>query len=151
MNDRQPDNQSEMPSHRRAFSWLLALLLPAFAVTLALVYPIEETAYDAAAIHMPRSVIFSAARTDGWLIPRWTPELNAGLGSPVFSFYSPLPYLGMDLLNRLGMPHQIGWRMLNALALVMAATGAFGLGLALFKRADAALAGAAAFVCTRPT
>ncbi len=130
---------------RAVFSWMLALLLPLFAVYLAVAYPIEESAYDAAAIHIPRSVVFSAARSDGGLIPRWTPELNAGLGSPVFSFYSPLPYLLMDLLNHFGIPHPIGWRVLVALALELASAGAFGLGLALFGRADVALAGAAGF------
>ena len=127
------------------FSWVLALLLPLFAIYPALAYPIEEIAYDAAAIHIPRSVVFSAARSDGGLIPRWTPHLNAGLGSPVFLFYSPLPYLTMDLLNGLGIPHPIGWRVLVALALELASAGAFGLGVALFRRADVALAGAASF------
>ena len=130
---------------RPAFSWLLALLLPSFAVYLALTWPIEEIAYDAAAIHIPRSVVFSSSRADGWVIPRWTSEMNAGLGSPVFSFYSPLPYLLMDLLDRLGIPHPIGWRLLVALALALASAGAFGLGLALAGRADVALAAAAGF------
>ena len=52
----------------------------------------------------------------------------------------------MDLLNQIGIPHPIGWRVLVALALELAAAGAFGLGLALFGRADVALAGAACYI-----
>jgi hypothetical protein len=70
---------------------MLALLLPLFVVYLAVAYPIEESAYGAAAIRIPRSAVFSAARSDGGLIRRWTPDLCAKLGSPVFLFYSPCP------------------------------------------------------------
>ena len=34
---------------RAVYSWVLALLLPLFAVYVAVAYPIEESAYDAAA------------------------------------------------------------------------------------------------------
>ncbi len=129
----------------RIFSWTLAILLPLFAVYPALTIPIEEHAYDAAVFHIYRGVVFSAARADGWLYPRWVQPINAGLGGPLFSFYSPLPYFLMDMLKNFGIPHPLAWRLLIAAALVAASTGTFGLALALFKRADVALLCAAVF------
>ena len=130
---------------RSAFSWALAVLLPIFALYPALTSRIEEHAYDAAMFHVYRGVVFSAARADGWLYPRWVQSINAGLGGPLFSFYSPLVYWLMDGLYRLGLPHPLAWRVLVALALCLASTGAFGLALGLFRRADAALVSAVAW------
>jgi hypothetical protein len=133
------------PNTPRIFSWLLAILLPVFAVYPALFNAIEEHAYDAAEFHIFRGVVFSAARADGALYPRWVQSINGGLGGPLFEFYSPLPYFLRDVLNSLGVAHPIGWRILTALALVAASTGMFGLGLALFRRAEVALLAAAVF------
>jgi len=133
---------------RPAFSWILALLLPVFAVFPALFQPIEEHAYDAAVSHVYRGVVFSAARSEGQFYPRWAQGINAGLGGPLFSFYSPMAYFLMDALHSTGLAHPVAWRVSVALALVAASAGAFGLGLALFKRADIALVGAACFTYT---
>lgn len=134
------------PRSPRFFAWLLALLLPIFAVYPALFNAIEEHAYDAAEFHIFRGVVWSAARAEGTFYPRWVHSINGGLGGPLFEFYSPLSYFLMDSLNQLGIPHTIGWRILTALALFAASTGMFGLGLALFKRADVALLSAAIFM-----
>lgn len=130
----------------RTFWWLLALMLPAFAVWQALAYPIEEHAVDAALFHVYRAVVFSAALADGQVYPRWVPAINGGLGGPIFTFYSPLIYLLMAALHGLGIPFALTWRAVVALTFLAASAGAFGLGLALFRQADAALAGAAAYV-----
>lgn len=127
-----------------AYSWGIALLLAALPICAALAYPIAERAYDAAYFHVYRSVVFSAARADGWLYPRWVQSINAGLGGPLFSFYSPLLYLLIDLLGRLGVAPPLAWRLLVALAFLLLAAGTFGLALALFRRADVALVSAAA-------
>jgi|GEM_PF-751259 len=129
----------------RVYSWLLALLLPIFAIYPALFNAIEEHAYDAAEFHIFRGVVWSAARADGAFYPRWVQSINGGLGGPLFEFYSPLAYFLMDLLDQFGIPHTIAWRILVALSLVAASTGMFGLGLALFKRADVALLCSAIF------
>lgn len=129
----------------RAFSWALALLLPLFAALPALVNPIEEHAVDAALFHVYRAVVFAGAQADGWLYPRWVPAINGGLGGPVFQFYSPLIYAGMTGFHTVGVPFALTWRLVVALALVAASAGMFGLGLALFRRADVALAGAALY------
>lgn len=130
---------------RQLYTWLLALLIPAFVVQVALATPIEEHGFDVAAFHIFRGVVFSQARADGWLYPRWADSINAGLGGPLFNFYSPLAYYFMDAVHDLGIPHTIVWRILIATALIAASTGIYLLGLLLFNRADIALAAAACF------
>lgn len=125
--------------------WLLAILVPSLLVIQALTIPIEEYAYDAAEFHIYRAVVYSDARADGVLYPRWVQPINAGLGGPFFSLYPPLVYMLMDVLSIAGVAHPFAWRILVALSFVAASVGMFGLGLALLKRADAAIAGATFF------
>src|SRR5258708_27324849 len=128
------------------YSWLLSLLIPLFAVQVALAYPIEEHAFDAAAFHVFRGVAFADAARDGALYPRWIMSINGGMGGPIFNFYSPLAYFLMDAAHVLGVPESIGWRLLIAGTLLFGATGMYLLGMALFKRADVALAATACFI-----
>jgi hypothetical protein len=139
-------------SHRRGkvFCWLCVILLPAFAVYPALLYPIEEHSYDAATFHIYRGVLFSAARDEGNFYPRWVQPLNSGLGGPLFSFYSPLTYFAMDGLHSLGISHPVAWRILVALALLAASTGVFALVLRLSGDGLAALAASAVYVYAFP-
>ena len=95
--------------------------------------------------HIYRGVAFSAAITDGDLYPRWSQVLHWGLGSPLFTFQPPLPYYGMDLLYRLGLPHALGWRWLMALGYVLAFAGAYLLARRLGAARWAALVAAVAF------
>ncbi len=127
------------------YSWLLAALLPLFAVVIALSTPIEEHTYDAASFHVYRSVVFADALADGSLYPRWVMPINAGLGGPLFNFYSPAVYYLMAGLHAVGLPLPIAWRVFVALSLEVGALGLFGLVLALFKRADLALVASACF------
>lgn len=138
-------NAAPKISTSRVFSWLLAALVPIFAIVPALVNAIEEHAYDAAEFHIFRGIVWSAARADGSFYPRWVQSINGGLGGPLFEFYSPLSYFLMDLLSQVGISHTLGWRLLMALVLLAASTGMFGLALSLFKRADIALLCAAVF------
>ncbi len=134
----------------KAFGWLLVIVLPAFVVYPALLYPIEEHSYDAATFHIYRGVLFSAARAEGVAYPRWVQPINLGLGGPLFSFYSPLTYFGMDGLHALGVSHPVAWRVLVAVALLVASTGAFALVLSLTRDAWGAIAGAALYVYSFP-
>ena len=133
-----------------AFSWLLVILLPALAIYTALLYPIEEHSYDAATFHVYRGVVFSSARAEGVLYPRWVQPINAGLGGPLFSFYSPLSYYALDALHALGVSHPVAWRLLVALALLIASTGVFALTLSLFGDATAALAASTVYIYSYP-
>ena len=137
-------------SRRMAFSWLLVILLPALAIYTALLYPIEEHGYDAATFHVYRGVVFSSARAEGALYPRWVQPINAGLGGPLFSFYSPLSYYALDALHALGISQPVAWRLLVALALLIASAGVFALTLSLFGDAAGALAASAVYIYSYP-
>lgn len=102
----------------------LVLLLAAFAVYPALRYNIAALAHDAARSHIYRAVVYSDAISQGVLYPRWVQFLHLGLGSPLFTFHPPLAYAALDLLYRSGLPHPIGWRVLMAVGLLAACTGA---------------------------
>jgi hypothetical protein len=137
-------------SRRMAFSWLLVILLPALAIYTALLYPIEEHSYDAATFHVYRGVVFSSARAEGVLYPRWVQPIHAGLGGPLFSFYSPLSYYALDALHALGISPPVAWRLLVALALLIASAGVFALTLSLFGNATGALAASAVYIYSYP-
>ncbi|MGC9335165.1 MAG: 6-pyruvoyl-tetrahydropterin synthase-related protein, partial [Anaerolineae bacterium] len=134
----------------KLFFWLMAVLLPAFAVYVALWEPVEEHSYDAAVFHVHRGVVYSAARAEGDLYPRWVQPINAGLGGPLFSSYSPLSYTAMDVLQALGFSAPVAWRLLVALALVLASTGVCALALELSRDAGGALAAAAVYAYSFP-
>jgi hypothetical protein len=107
-----------------SWAWLFTVLI-SLALVPALTRNIAALAYDAAMEHVPRAVVFSQAISDGVLYPRWTQLLHWGLGSPLFTFQPPLPYVGLDLLFRLGLPHPVGWRLLIAAGLLAAFFGAY--------------------------
>ena len=129
----------------KLFSWVLVLLLAMLAVYPALAYPVAEHAEDTACFHVYRAVVFTAARADGALYPRWVQSINAGLGGPLFSFYSPLTFYLLDGLHAVGIPPAPGWGVLVGLSMLLGAAGMFALALSLFRRADVALASAACF------
>lgn len=127
--------------------WLWLLLL--FAVVV--LYPTlrENTgakAYDSGTVHIYRGLVFSKAISDGVILPRWTQFLHLGLGSPVFSFYGPLSYYGMDLLYRIGIPHPVGWRILIAGALLLGFLGTYLLVYTLTRRKWPSLLAAVVFL-----
>ncbi|MDO8347223.1 MAG: hypothetical protein Q7S85_04945 [Rugosibacter sp.] len=60
----------------------------------------------------------------GDFYPRWLPEANAGLGSPVFQFYGPVPYYITALFRPLLSHDPEGWHQLGlAAALAVIASG----------------------------
>jgi len=81
---------AKAPLPKVVFSWVVALLIAAFAIYPALKYPIEEYTEDASWFHIYRGVVFSDAMSDGQLFPRWVQPINAGLGGPLFTFYAAL-------------------------------------------------------------
>lgn len=139
----------EAPKHSW-FPWVLIVLLSAFAILPALLYPIEEHSYDAATFHVYRGVLFSAARAEGIPYPRWIQPINAGLGGPLFNFYPPLTYYALDILHGLGLSHPIAWRVVVALAIGGAAIGMFALGLSLSGGTWGALAASMSFAYAFP-
>lgn len=124
---------------RGIYSWLWVGIFCLLLVIPSIVYPVERHSVDGGLFHIYRGVIFSAARDQGWFLPRWVQSLNAGLGSPLFSFYPPMTYMVMDALHRVGFDHIMAWRVIVALGFAAGASGAFALALWLCKDATIAL------------
>jgi hypothetical protein len=71
---------------------------------------------------------FSKQLWSGDLYPRWLADMNAGLGSPVFYYYAPLPYYFASLLSPLFPANVSTLRPLGvaaALAVVLSGLTAF--------------------------
>jgi len=145
-----PEIAETQPPETRAdrLRWgILLALLSAFAILTAWTYNLGAYAHDAAAEHVPRGLVFSNAISDGFLYPRWVQFLHLGLGSPLFTFQPPLPYYGMDLLDRLlGLGHPVGWRILIAAGLLAAVLGMYFFIRALTGRRWPAILAAVAFL-----
>jgi hypothetical protein len=147
-----PESQAIAGSRVRALGvWLLAAVLPLFAILPAVTTPVEDYAIDTSAFHIYRTVVFSEARAEsgllsGGLLPRWTQPTDGGLGGPLFAYTPTLMYFLMDGFHTLGLDYVYTWRAVIAFMLVVASVGMFGLARALFQRLDAAYLSAAAFV-----
>ena len=135
-------------SPRLRWLWLLALFAAPVLIA-SLTQDIGATAHDAAAEHILRGVAFSAAMDDGVLYPRWSQALHWGLGSPLFTFQPPLPYYALDLLHRLGLPHDLGWRWLVAIGLRAGVRGGLSAGAGDHGPALARVGRGRRLYCTR--
>ncbi|MBP0016986.1 MAG: YfhO family protein [Cyanobacteria bacterium SBLK] len=99
-------------------------------------------------VHLLWSNGFSRQFWQGDLYPRWLSDSNAGLGSPSFFFYPPLPYYITSLFHPLFAGDTSGWLTLASsacLSLVLSGiTAYFWLGEIATK--SAALIGAIAYM-----
>lgn len=60
-------------------------------------------------LHLRWSKEFSAQLWSGDIYPRWLMRMNAGLGSPIFFFYPPIPYYITSLFKPLFINDLEGW------------------------------------------
>jgi hypothetical protein len=96
-------------------SWhLLAIAGVAFLAMLpAFSYGIFK-AHDLTDFHLRWAKQFSEQFWAGELYPRWLLGMNAGMGSPTFMFYAPVPYYFTSLLRPLVVgPDPYGWHQLS--------------------------------------
>src|SRR5437868_3808254 len=56
---------------------------------------------------------FSEQLSSGNLYPRWLMDMNAGLGSPAFFYYPPVPFFLTSLLRPLFAGDPQGWHQLG--------------------------------------
>ena len=108
---------------------LLAIVIVAIMVILPIFYYGIYDAHDLPAFHLRWAKQFSDQFWAGELYPRWLLNLNAGLGSPTFFFYSPIPYYFTSLLRPLvWVADPYGWHQLSlgaALALIASGITAY--------------------------
>ncbi|MCU0549910.1 MAG: YfhO family protein [Leptolyngbya sp. Prado105] len=98
---------------------LVMIAAIAFLVMLPmLLYGIYD-AHDLPAFHLRWAKQFSDQFWAGELYPRWLLNLNGGLGSPTFFFYSPIPYYFTSLMRPLvWIADPLGWHQLSLGALL---------------------------------
>lgn len=91
-------------------------------------------------IHLLWAEQFSSSLSSGILYPRWSPDLNAGSGSPSFVFYPPLTFYVYSFFDF--FVNDIPRAMSLGLFLGMLLSGFFMylLGLKLFSKASALIA-----------
>ncbi|MGG6265637.1 hypothetical protein ACQ4M3_37695 [Leptolyngbya sp. AN03gr2] len=86
-------------------------------------------AHDLPDYHLRWAKQFSDQFWAGDLYPRWLLKMNAGMGSPTFFFYSPMPYYFTSLMRLLvWIPDPYGWHQLSlgaALALIASGITAY--------------------------
>ncbi|MBN1284849.1 MAG: hypothetical protein JXB47_05595 [Anaerolineae bacterium] len=95
-------------------------------------------------LHMHRSISAALILCSGMGWPRWAPHFYQGYGYPIHNFYPPgLPIIAGLLINA-GVAPVAAQLLVQGLALVLYAVGAY-LFVSVFLPAPAALLGAAAF------
>lgn len=93
--------------------------------------------------HLYRLIELESALRAGDPYPRWAPDFALGFGYPVFNFYPPLA-LWLAMPGRLlGLGPIAALNLEQAIAIVVAGLGAYGLGRTLFGRAGGVVAGVA--------
>ncbi len=85
--------------------------------------------------HLVRTLLLADGWRAGALVPRWLPELSAGLGSPLFVYYGWLSYAPAAALNLWGLDAATACNVVLVAALLVQAAGAWALGHELGGRA----------------
>ena len=95
--------------------------------------------------HLWRAVQIAQCLRQGYLYPRWAPDMAHGYGFPLFIFHSPLTAYVGALLNLLGMAWPLAINATFVLGMLLAGSFAFIFARDLFGRA-AGLVAAVAYV-----
>ncbi len=91
--------------------------------TPAIIYGVFN-GHDLLLFHLKWSKYFAEQFWTGDLYPRWLRGMNAGLGSPTFFFYAPIPYYFSSLFHPLFANETQGWFQLSLSAsLALVASG----------------------------
>ena len=82
--------------------------------------------------HIIRIVEFAKMIKEGYLLPRWAPDLNSGYGMPIFQYFYPLPnYVGTFISSFLHDAVR-SFQMAQAAGYILAVFALFGWLLTLF-------------------
>ena len=118
----QMDSQKHFPTH--------LAYLSIFILCFSLVIPTFLNGYWVAndiLYHLNWNDLFQQQLFTGDLYPRWLFEMNGGRGSPIFYFYSPLPYYVSAFFALLIPGEQSSWYSLGACYCFALAISAIGL------------------------
>ena len=98
------------------------------AITLPTVVPLLRPGLPDAAnkfVHLLRVVQLDLLIRDGYLLPRWAPDIGYGWGFPVFNYYAPLSYYVLELFHVLGLSLDNGLKLFLMIAAAAYAVGGY--------------------------
>lgn len=96
--------------------------------------------------HVARIAQYYLALSDGQIPPRWAKTLHGGLGSPIFVYIYPLPYLLGSLVHALGASFTNSFKILIATSFVLSGIFAYLWLREIFESEKAAFLGALAYM-----
>lgn len=111
----------EITSKPIKFLPIIAIVTIGFILTLPIVLHGFFNAQDLA-YHLKWSKHFVEQFWSGDFYPRWLQNMNAGLGSPAFFFYAPIPYYFTSLFHPFFPDDSQGWYQLS-LSISLASIG----------------------------
>lgn len=117
--------QSRLTRKASTIDLLCACMIVGFGVIFVLPAMLYGV-FDAMDIpfHLKWSTQFAQQFWSGDLYPRWLQNMNAGLGSPAFFFYAPLPFYVTSLLHPLFPNDPQNWGQLSSsVAVALIASG----------------------------
>jgi hypothetical protein len=103
------------------FAILIVLLLPA-------VQPVLTTDFTCGydnAFHLWRSVQIAYCLRQGYLYPRWAPDMAHGYGFPLFVFHPPLTAYTAAILNLLGLSWPLAINSIFVMGILLAGVFAY--------------------------
>jgi len=92
--------------------------------------------------HIARIAQYNQTITDGQIPPRWAKTLNGGLGSPIFVYIYPLPYLFGSIIHFFGLNFTTSFELLMALTFIFSGLFTFLWLKEVFNSTGAAFIGA---------
>lgn len=129
----------------RTFVALFILLVISFPALKSLTANGFYTSHDGTT-HIVRIAQYYAALKDGQIPPRFAPSLYSGLGSPIFVYIYPLPYLLGAALHSIGFSFVDSFKVLMATGFVLSAIFSYLWLKELFHSEKAAFLGALFYV-----
>ncbi len=123
-----PTQNSKLKTQNCDYGWLLALLLPIFAIMPLLTHAGLPNTADGP-VHLMRQVELNRAWQEGNFYPRWGTDLAFGHGMPIFSYAPPSLYQLTQIFHLTGLPLDESMKAVVILGFLL-----YSLGMYLFVR-----------------
>ncbi len=149
-----PERPTEGSLHRPGADWILWASVFAGSMGLAGLFlaplwsrPGLPNTADGL-LHVQRAAVLAWSLDQGVLWPRWLPQVYAGLGAPVFHYYSPLFHWLIGLFHWAGVPLDVAVKALVTAGFVAGGlgVGAWLWGLLSIRRPGSLLVGMALYL-----
>lgn len=127
------------------FLAIVTLLLLSIPALKSLTIPGFYTSHDGET-HTARIAAYYQALADGQFPPRFAGNFYNGLGSPIFVYIYPIPYLAGSAIHRLGFSFADSFKIIMALGFILSAIFTYLWLKEVFKSEKAAFLGALFYV-----